>query len=519
MQEPSVKQIAERCQQGDQQAFGQLYTLTYDKLRKVCRQFISNETDIDDVLHDAYYLIFTKIKTLRDASKVEAWMQKVVQNVALTYLEERKKQTVVPLDSVKDAAVMPASVTSAEIYEEIMARIDQLPNSYRRVFRLSVLEEMSHRQIAELLNINPHTSSAQLFRAKELLRRSLVILLLGLLAIGVPIGLWKWMQKLSSPTITPGETKQTATIEPANEKEGGSNQTVYPGQTDSLGWVNSQFRLGKLSVQTAQTVSQEAITADSSLSLPVETKEADTMKVPEQPLQPMQEEPQQPKKEQKTIMDTPDLPAMKAVKRQQGWTLAAAFSGIGSQQSFNLPYGEYGINDGEMDTITHHRLPLTFSLSVNKMLGQKWAIGTGLQYTRLYSETQEGNTYSWTQKEQRLHYLGIPLRATWYPVNSKRWAIYTSAQTMLELPVGSTLRQNAIVDGLQIDTKKLTLNPSIQWSVGLGVGLEYRLSPVIGLYAEPSVQYFFKTADGLDSYRTAHPVTFSVPIGIRINIK
>ena len=90
---------------------------------------------------------------------------------------------------------------------------------------------------------------------------------------------------------------------------------------------------------------------------------------------------------------------------------------------------------------------------------------------------------------------------------------------MLELPLSGTLRQNAIVDGNQIDTKKLTLDPSVQWSVGLGVGLEYRLSPVIGLYAEPSVHYYFKPSDGLDTYRTKHPVTFSIPIGIRINIK
>ena len=519
MQEPSVKQIAERCQQGDQQAFGQLYTLTYDKLRKVCRQYISNETDIDDVLHDAYYLIFTKINTLRDASKAEAWMQKVVQNVALTYLEERKKQPVVTLDSVKEAAVMPASVTSAEIYEEIMARIDKLPNSYRRVFRLSVLEGMTHQQIAALLNIDPHTSSAQLFRAKNMLRRSLVVLLLGLLAIGVPIGLWKWMQRLQSTTMTPGEPRQTATLKPAKEQKGGSRQIVYPGKTDSLDRVNSQFRLAKLPVQTVQTIPELPIKPDSALSIPAETTLKDSTEAPEKPQRPMQKTPQPPKKEQKTIMETPDLPAMKAVTRQQNWTLAADFSGISGRQTFNLPYGEYGMNEPEMDTITRHRLPLTIALSVNKMLGNRWAVGTGLQYTQLYSETQAGNTYAWDQQLQRLHYLGIPLRATWYPVNSKRWAVYASAQTMLELPVGGTLRQNTIVDGRQLDTKKLTLDPSVQWSIGLGVGLEYRLSPVIGLYAEPSVQYFFKPGDGLDTYRTKHPAAFSVPIGIRINIK
>ena len=90
---------------------------------------------------------------------------------------------------------------------------------------------------------------------------------------------------------------------------------------------------------------------------------------------------------------------------------------------------------------------------------------------------------------------------------------------MLEIPVGSTLRQNTIIDGRQIDTKRLKLDPSVQWSVGLGIGLEYRLSPVVGLYAEPSVHYYFKPSDGLNTYRTKHPATFSIPIGIRINIK
>lgn len=519
MQKTSVKQIAERCRQGDQQAFGQLYTLTYDKLRSVCRRYISNEADVDDVLHDAYYLIFTKIGTLKDASKAEGWMQKVVQNLALTHLQQRKQQPAILLDNMVEKIAMPDSVASAELYEKIMARIDKLPNSYRRVFRLSVLEGMTHQQIAELLNIDPHTSSAQLFRAKKILRRSLVVLLLGLLAIGVPIGLWQWMKKLSSPPIIPGEPRQTATLEPTDQEKGGSTQTVYPGQTDSLPRVNSQFRLGKLSVQTGQTITQVPLMSDSALSIPVETPQKDSTEAPEQPQRQTEQEPQQPQKEQKTILETPDLPAMKAVTRQQEWTLAANFSGISGRQTFNLPYGEHGMNEPEMDTITHHRLPLTIALSVNKMLGNRWAVGTGLQYTQLYSETQAGNTYAWDQQLQRLHYLGIPLRAMWYPVNSSRWALYGTAQTMLELPVGSSLRQNTIIDGRQIEATQLKLDPSVQWSVGLGVGLEYRLSPVIGLYAEPSVQYFFKTGDGLNTYRTKHPATFSVPIGIRINIK
>lgn len=74
----------------------------------------------------------------------------------------------------------------------------------------------------------------------------------------------------------------------------------------------------------------------------------------------------------------------------------------------------------------------------------------------------------------------------------------------------------SFVDGLQVKVEDLKLSPSVQWSVGVGVGLEYRLTPVIGIYAEPCLQYFFKTGDGLDTWRTAHSTTFSVPLGVRI---
>ena len=199
------------------------------------------------------------------------------------------------------------------------------------------------------------------------------------------------------------------------------------------------------------------------------------------------------------------------------WTVQLAYSGLNRAQTFNLPYVEPGWNDPEMDTISHHRIPLTIGLSVEKMLSRRLSIGTGLQYTRLYSETQEGNTYSWVQKEQRLQYLGIPLRLSWHPVSTNRWCLYGTAQTMLELPLHSTLQSNTTVGGQQIKAEEFRLSPSVQWSIGAGVGLEYRLTPAIGIYAEPSLQYFFKTGDDLDTYRTAHPATFSIPFGIRLH--
>lgn len=503
-----MKQIVERCQQGDREAFGQLYTLTYDRLRQMCRRYVSNESTIDDLLHDAYLLIFTKIGSLKDASKADAWMQRVVQNLALAYANHSKQQTVVALDSLQEPPAISETPPPID-YEEIMSLIGQLPESYQRVFRLSVFEGLSHQEIAELLNIEPHTSSADLFRAKEMLRRSLAILLLGLLAIGLPIGLWHLLETTPQPEPPRAEAGKPQKSQKPKE------ETPEP-QKEML---ERQETLAQRAIPTSVLpMTPKHIEIDSTATIPTEVITTDT--VPTEPA-PKESAPKEfiPSEtdHQNILVKTPVNP-VRTTSDTRDWMLAAAFSGIGNQQSFNLPYGEYGMNDPEMDTITHHRLPLTFSLSVNKMIGRKWAVGTGLQYTRLYSETQEGNTYSWTQKEQRLHYLGIPLRATWYPVKTSRWAVYTSAQTMLEWPIHSTLIRNTYVGGSLLESDKLRLSPSLQWSIGVAAGVEYRLSPVIGIYAEPSLQYFFKTGDAIDSYRTAHPATFSVPVGIRINI-
>ena len=494
MESGRVRQIVEQCQQGDREAFGQLYTLMHDRLLSVCQRYAPDKSTSEDLLHDAFLLIFSKIGSIKDTSKAEAWMQKVTQNLTLAYLQQHKQKHVVPFDSINEMAVMPVTVESEETYEEIMALIDQLPNSYQKVFRMSVLEGMSHQQIADLLNIDSHTSSAELFRAKKMLRRSLAVLLLGLLAIGVPIGLWQSLRQPSTPLIAP--------VEP--------QQTVYHSTTDSIDKENVPFRLSKQPVHTAQVVAPPVTMADSMITLPAETTEIDTTKAQEKPLRPIKEE------EKKTIFETPDLPAIKAATSNQDWMLALAYSGFNGQSSFNLPYGVKDMNDPVLDTITHHRLPMTIALQVNKMLNSRLSVGTGLQYTQLYSETHIGNTYAWDEKQQRLHYLGIPLRLSWYPVRSNRWSIYGTAQTMLELPLHGKQQKASFVDGLQVKVEDLKLSPSVQWSVGVGVGLEYRLTPVIGIYAEPSMQYFFKTGDGLDTWRTAHSTTFSVPLGVRI---
>lgn len=512
MGEQRVRQIVERCQRGDREAFGQLYEAMYERLRQVCRRYVADENAVDDLLHDSFLLIFSKIGSVKDVSKAESWMQKVTQNLALAYVQHHKQESLISLDELKQPLTAAAPMAMPITYDEIMNLVDALPKSYRRVFRLSVLEGLSHQEIAALLNIEPHTSSAQLFRAKKILRQSLNVLLFSLLAVCLPLGVWYALRQPAETLSSPEGNGPTAVAKPVSEQNGSEKQSVPKVGTINSQGGNNKFPRWEHAVHTAQRTTQQAITTDSTISYPIETSETDTTKIQEKPQHKMFEE-------MNTTAETPihnaQLPAVKMTPHRD-WMVALAYSGISSQQSYNLPYGEKDMNDPELDTITHHRLPLTIALQVNKMLSKQLSIGSGLQYTQLYSETHLGNTYAWDEKQQRLHYLGIPLRITWYPVRSNRWAVYGTVQTMLELPLHAKQQITSFIEGHQVGSEELKLSPSLQWSAGIGAGLEYRLTPAIGIFAEPSLQYFLKTGDDLDSWRTAHPATFSVPIGIRI---
>ena len=178
MGEMSVYQIVERCQLGDEQAFGLLYTVMRDRLRTVCRNYTANEQTVDDLLHDSFVLILSKINTLKDLNKAEAWMTAVTRNVAQSWLNHQQQEEVVSLDAMEQPLQVEEPVPVPVTYDEILHLVDALPRRYRRVFRLSVLEGMNHQQIAALLNIEPHTSSAQLSRAKLLLRHWLALTLM-----------------------------------------------------------------------------------------------------------------------------------------------------------------------------------------------------------------------------------------------------------------------------------------------------------------------------------------------------
>ena len=186
-----IVQLIERCRQGDAEALGELYKAYAQKMRGVCRRYVSDEQAVDDVLHDAFVIIFTSFGHLRDARKAEAWMMAITRNVASKYKDQLNAVPAVPLDDAEKIPVGEEATVRGIPLDEVMQMIDRLPEGYANVFRLSVFEGLSHKEIAALLGIEPHTSSSQLTRARKMLQKLLArYWMLWLLPLLLPVVLY-----------------------------------------------------------------------------------------------------------------------------------------------------------------------------------------------------------------------------------------------------------------------------------------------------------------------------------------
>ena len=97
----------------------------------------------------------------------------------------------------------------------------------------------------------------------------------------------------------------------------------------------------------------------------------------------------------------------------------------------------------------------------------------------------------------------------------KRWSVYGSIGLTTEIPIRSTLLSDFYVNGLYEAGEKTTFCAPWQFSTTFGLGLQIHLTPSVGFFVEPSLQYFIPTHSDIETYRTEHPFTFSLPLGIR----
>ena len=555
----NLRLLIERCRQGDEEALGELYEAYSQQMRGICRRYFSDEQTIDDVLHDAFVIIFTSFDRLRDMRRVEPWMNAIVRNVASKYKDHLRAHPTISIEEANETELPIVEAEANDVagipHDDLMQLLNMLPEGYSKVLRLSIFEGLSHKEIAALMNIEPHSSSSQLSRAKRMLRKLALQYWAILLLLLVPIFWLLNKNKEHGETSQPIVKRQQDIV----QEEEKTTPTIVSKTT------LPHFPIAKNNIRPLIISTTDTIIPIDSLAPVVAKEEKDTTtNVPnEKPIH-------------QPIYDVENILADKwenNKEEQRKWSLDLTYSGNYDTQNrynqlyaYQLPprnqqdmpgpgaptyiepssidnWNDYllylerhpeAVNQKVREVIStialnnanqpanekilrtsHHYMPLTWSLSLTYKLNHHWGFETGLKYSKLTSEFEKGTDGNTINERQVIHYLGIPLKGVYHLYDNNRWSVYGAAGFTIEKPVYSPLYTDYYVRGRLELNDKTTIHAPWQLSTSFGVGLQYHLTPSIGFFAEPSMQYYIPMKTNIETYHTEHPFSFTLPLGIR----
>lgn len=167
----SLAQLIENCITHDTKAQGELYKLFSSKLFSVCLKYSRNYAEAEDNLQDAFLTIFDKIEQYKNKGSFEGWLKRITVNTVLQRYRNEKVFDIVN-ENVADAIEIEVDQDYISI-EYLLKIIQELPDRYRLVFNLYVLDGYSHKDIADMLNINIGTSKSNLARARQILKETI----------------------------------------------------------------------------------------------------------------------------------------------------------------------------------------------------------------------------------------------------------------------------------------------------------------------------------------------------------
>ena len=172
----SDEELIKGCVKGNETSQREVFQKYAGKMLAVCQRYARNSMDAEDIVQDAFIKIFDKIHQFKSQGSFEGWIRKIVVNTAL------KKYTVIRYEKEvsgyeikeRDESTSEASAYSQITEKELMGLISNLPDGYRMIFNLYVIEGYQHDEIADMLKIQPGTSRSQLVKARNMLKNQVI---------------------------------------------------------------------------------------------------------------------------------------------------------------------------------------------------------------------------------------------------------------------------------------------------------------------------------------------------------
>ena len=142
----------------------------------VCQRYARNTDDAEDILQDAFIKVFSKIGQFKFEGSFEGWIRKIVVNTALkkySLIRYSKELTGYEVNDNNENQIDPAAYSHLT-EKDLLVLINSLPDGYRLIFNLYVIEGYQHEEIANMLGIQPGTSRSQLVKARTMLQKQIL---------------------------------------------------------------------------------------------------------------------------------------------------------------------------------------------------------------------------------------------------------------------------------------------------------------------------------------------------------
>ncbi|MCF8343154.1 MAG: sigma-70 family RNA polymerase sigma factor [Bacteroidales bacterium] len=170
----SDRDFIKRCLKNDKKAQEELYTRFAPKMFGVCLRFARSSMEAEDIMQEGFIKVFTHLKDYRNEGSFEGWIRRTIVNTAINFyrknLKLNQEMDIADIEVPNSQEVSAIEKLSAE---ELLDCINELPDGYRVIFNLNVIEGYTHKEIGKLLDISENTSKSQLSRARQTLQKKL----------------------------------------------------------------------------------------------------------------------------------------------------------------------------------------------------------------------------------------------------------------------------------------------------------------------------------------------------------
>ena len=170
------RRLVKQCRNRSPKAFDHLYQRYSPVLFGICLRYGGDKSSAEDILQESFITIFNKIDAYRFEGSFEGWLKRITVNTAINYLRKQHRQYFSSIDEQEyfDPAAYGTDVVSQMSEKEILECIQNLPEGYRTVFNLFVVEGYKHKEIAEMLGVTESTSRTQLAKARKALQSDIM---------------------------------------------------------------------------------------------------------------------------------------------------------------------------------------------------------------------------------------------------------------------------------------------------------------------------------------------------------